>query len=665
MVRLGGGAFARYIAFVKATSTVVYEPADALDRLRAAHPCIITFWHGQFMMIPAFSPPDIDVRVMVARHGDAELIGEVVARHGMELIRGAGAGTRRRDRGGAAALRAALDSLEDGWSVSMTAEVPPGPARQAGPGIVTLSRLSSRPIVPVAVASSRFRAFDTWSRLTINMPYSRIGVVVGDPIYVEATAGEPEREAARRAVQQELDRVTRRAYLLAGGDLERASPASLDPAAPPEPLTRAFKLYRVATRLLTPAAPALLAFRARQGKEDPARRRERLGHPSRPRPDGELIWVHAASVGETNAVLPLIARIQAERRGLAILLTTGTTTSAAVAAARLPEGVIHQYVPLDAPAVIRRFLDHWRPSLVVLTESEIWPNTLVEAAERAIPVVIVNARMSQRSYQRWRRNRRSARALFGRLRLVLAQNEPLLRRFRELGARDVRDVGNLKIDSPPLPVDEARLTALRNAMAGRPVLLAASTHAGEEEIVLEAHRLLSARIAGLITIIAPRHPDRGDDVMALVAHARLACRRRSTGELPCADTEVYVADTIGELGAFYSLAQVALIGGSLIDRGGQNPIEAVRFGTVVLTGPSVGNFADAYGELTRRGGAVVVGTAAELAEVAGTLFGAPDELERRRAAGSAALARLAGSLERTCAALLELMPRAAEVERAD
>jgi len=664
LVRFGGNVLARYIAFVKRSSVITYEPADAMERLREAHPCIITFWHGQFMMIPAFSPPGMDVRVMVARHGDAELIGDIVARHGMELIRGAGAGTRKRDRGGAAALRAAMDSLEEGWSVSMTAEVPPGPARKAGPGIVTLARLSGRPIVPVAVASSRFRAFDTWSRLTVNMPYSRIGVVVGEPIYVDASAGEAEREAARVAVERELSRVTTRAYAIAGGDLAKASPPSNDPTAPPAKVTRGLKVYRAATRLLTPAAPALLALRARQGKEDAARRPERQGIASKARPAGDLVWIHAASVGETNAVLPLIARLMARRSGLSVLLTTGTVTSAVIAVERLPAGAIHQYVPLDAPSVINRFLDHWQPNLIVLTESEIWPNTIIEAAERSIPIAVVNARVSQRSFQRWRRSRKTARALFGRLRLVLAQNEALLRRFRELGARDVRDVGNLKIDAPPLPVDRAQLEGLQAAIGKRPVLLAASTHDGEERILFTAHRILAERLSGLLTIIAPRHPERGASVVELATAQGLSVARRSSGALPGPTDDVYVADTIGELGLFYSVAPVAFIGGSLIDRGGQNPIEAVRFGTVVLTGPSIRNFEDAYGELLRRDGAVTVKDADALADVAGRLLGDSAELGRRRGAAASGLDRLAGALERTSDALLDLMPVAREVERA-
>ncbi len=423
-------------------------------------------------------------------------------------------------------------------------------------------------------------------------------------------------------------------------------------------------MYRAGTRIFAPTANLLLSYRTRQGKEDSSRRGERLGVANTPRPSGQLIWIHAASVGETNAVLPLIGRLMARRPGLRLLLTTGTKTSAAVAAERLPQGVIHQYVPLDIPQVVQRFLDHWKPSLIVLTESEIWPNTIMEASDRKIPVAIVNARLSQRSHLRWRRSRRAARALFSRLRLVLAQSELLQRRFRELGARDTRNYGNLKIDSPPLPIDAGRRGALQSAVAGRPVFLAASTHDREEQAVIEAHRLLAAHIPNLLTIIAPRHPERGAEVVRLAQGAGLVVAQRSNGGLPGPNTELYVADTIGELGILYSITPVAFVGGSLIDRGGQNPIEAVRLGAVVLTGPSTRNFSDAYGELVRRDGATVVATSEAMADVARQLLQNPEELLRRQQAAAAALERLTGALEKTAETLLELVPELKEIESA-
>ena len=309
------------------------------------------------------------------------------------------------------------------------------------------------------------------------------------------------------------------------------------------------------------------------------------------------------------------------------------------------------------PNTCRSFLDHWRPDLGVFAESEIWPNLILESAERAIPLALVNARMTKRSYRRWRANRGIARPLFGRFSVVLAQNETLARRFKSLGAASAVAAGNLKIDTPPPPVDAAELERLEAAVGGRPLLVAACTHEGEEAIVAEAHRRLRERLPGLLTIIAPRHPERGAGHRRAAASGRASTvARRALGALPDAACDVYVADTIGELGMLYKLAPVAFIGGSLVDRGGHNPIEAVRHSAVVLTGPHWHNFADTYGALIGQRAVGVVHSAAELADAAARLIGDAGERGGMRARAEAALAGLSGALPRTVAALLRYLP---------
>jgi 3-deoxy-D-manno-octulosonic-acid transferase len=370
--------------------------------------------------------------------------------------------------------------------------------------------------------------------------------------------------------------------------------------------------------------------------------------------------VHAASVGETNAVLPLLTRLRAARRGLSILLTTGTRTSASVAAERLPSGAMHQFVPLDVPAFVTRFLDHWRPDLAIFTESEIWPNLVTQTAARETPLVLVNARMSRRSYQRWRRRPGMAGALFGCFDLVLTQNQKFARWFAELGAARVEVAGNLKVDAPPPPVDEAERALLARAIGTRAVLVAASTHDGEEQMLATAHQQLRQVMPDLLTILAPRHPERGEAVAALMTRFGLRTVQRSRGALPFPETDIYIADTLGELGTLYSLAPVAFVGGSLVDKGGQNPIEAVRHGAVVLTGTYWHNFKDAYATLLRSGAALEVRSGAELASVAGRILADPAELARMRSRASQALSSLSGALERTLDAVMPLLPRARE-----
>ena len=650
-----GRTLGGYIAWVDRTSRVVSEPEDAQAALRAPHPAIVATWHGQFMMLVTQWPKELRVGAMVARHGDAELIGKALGRYNVELIRGAGAGNRKRDRGGAQALRAAVKALQSDLSFVMTADVPPGPARRCGEGIILLARLSGRPILPVAAASSRYHALKTWSRMTINMPYSTMGYVVGSPIFVPADADAQLMETKRLEVEASLNAATKRAYDLAGADPAKATPATAGGAGADRGRLK-LAAYRSVTSLMRPLAPLLLGIRERQGKEDAKRRDERLGRATAARPQGTLIWLHAASVGETNAVLPLINRLAHDRPELSFLLTTGTVTSAGLAAQRLPARAIHQYVPLDAPEYVRAFLDHWQPNLAIFTESEIWPNLVLETGKRNIPLALVNGRISPRSYKRWRQNGGFSRPLFSSFDLIMAQNERLAERFGELGARHVIAAGNLKIDSPPPPADALEVQRLTAALGGRPVMVAASTHEGEEVLIAEAHRRLAREVEGFCTIIAPRHPERGTGIAEWLKGQGMSTVQRSTGALPTARSDIYVADTIGELGTLYALSPVSFIGGSLIEHGGQNPIEAIRHGSAVLTGPHWHNFKDAYDTLLRHKGAIEVRSADELAVQVARLIGDEAQLKQMNISADAALRVMGGALEKTLTALEGLVP---------
>lgn len=417
--------------------------------------------------------------------------------------------------------------------------------------------------------------------------------------------------------------------------------------------------WRSAGRLASPFVSLFLAARERAGKEDPARRGERRGHPGLARPAGRLVWVHAASVGETISVIGLVERIVAT--GTRVLLTSGTVTSAAIAAQRLPAGAIHQYVPVDLTPWIGRFLDHWRPDAAFFVESEIWPATIAELADRGIPQILVNGRLSARSARRWARFGGLPRALFGRLALVLAQSPGDGERFRALGAPRVEVPGNLKFDGAPLGVDAAELARLAAAIAGRPAWVAASTHPGEEEQVAEAHRAARDRLPGLLAVSAPRHPGRSDAVRAVYEAAGLAVATRSRGETPSAETDVYLADTIGEMGLVYRLAPLAYVGGSLVPHGGQNPIEPARLGAAVIHGPHVRNFAELYGELDASGGARRVEDAAGLAEAIVALSAGEDARAAMLAAAGHVVERSTGALDRTVAALMPWIAPTEEV----
>jgi 3-deoxy-D-manno-octulosonic-acid transferase len=413
------------------------------------------------------------------------------------------------------------------------------------------------------------------------------------------------------------------------------------------PLT--LRTYRRLAAAATPLAPLLLARRLKRGKEHPERIAERRGEAAVARPAGPLIWAHGASVGEMLAVMPLVECLRA--RNFNVLVTSGTVTSARLAELRLPAGAIHQFVPIDAPRFITRFLDHWRPNLTLLAESDLWPNLIMSCAERSVPLILVNGRLSEHSYARWRLLPATIATLLTRFDLCLAQSEGDAERYADLGAPRVSMTGNLKLDVPAPPVDEHKLAAMQAAIGRRPIVVAASTHAGEEALIIEAHRRLRASFRGLITIIAPRHPERGPGIVDIASVAGLSAVLRSRGHLPDRATEIYVADTIGELGTIYRLSPIVFMGGSLVRRGGQNPIEAAKLGAAILHGPHVNNFTEIYSALDEAHGAEEINDVNKLT----VRFGAwLTDAKARRAVSDAAretVDMLGGALERTLAAL--------------
>lgn len=405
-------------------------------------------------------------------------------------------------------------------------------------------------------------------------------------------------------------------------------------------------LYRLLTTAAGPAIDRLLARRLKRGKEHPVRLPERRGVPGAARPPGPLVWVHGASVGEALSVLPLIERLLAARPGLHVLLTTGTVTSAALMAERLPPRAVHQFVPVDRPAWVRRFLDHWRPDLALWMESEFWPNLLLETQRRGVPTVLVNGRISERSFAAWQRLPSLIAKLLKGFTLVLGQTEGDRARLEALGAPQTAFLGNIKFSAPPLPAADDALDALRAAAGPRPLWLAASTHAGEEAIAWQVHRRAAVAHHGLLTVIVPRHPERGPAIAVELEAAGARVARRSSGRLPDTATDVYVADTLGEMGLFYRLARVVFVGKSLCGGGGQNPLEPARLGCAVLLGPRTENFADIAGRMVAAGAARRVADAGELAEVVSGLLGAATEREALGQAAATFAGAEAGALDR-------------------
>lgn len=407
--------------------------------------------------------------------------------------------------------------------------------------------------------------------------------------------------------------------------------------------------------LAAPVLNRLLRRRLRQGKEDPSRLDERRGIASRPRPDGPVIWLHAASVGESQSALALVDRLTEDYPDVSVLVTTGTVTSAQLMETRLPNRSFHQFAPMDCPGWVDRFFEHWRPDAALWMESELWPNLLTAVRRRGIPAALINGRLSPRSFARWRRAPGFARTLLGCFDLILAQSDEQAGWFRTLGPASVECVGNLKFSALPLMADDADLSALRAAVADRTVWLAASTHEGEEAIAADVHETLHAAHPSLLTLIAPRHPARADEIVTLLHDRGLRVARRSHGKLPATDDDIYLADTMGELGLFYRLAPVAMIGGSFGDVGGHNLMEPAQLGCAILHGPDMKKTVAVADEMARTGGAIQCADAAALAGAVEELL---QDTERRTALAAAAKSvadKHTGVIDRVCGRLVPFL----------
>lgn len=405
-------------------------------------------------------------------------------------------------------------------------------------------------------------------------------------------------------------------------------------------------LYRFLTDLTAPGISLYLRLRRARGKEDSVRFPERLGRPSLSRPEGPLVWCHAASVGESLSVLCLLETIRKTYPAWSVLITTGTVTSARLLAGRLPRGAFHQYLPVDRWPYVMRFLDHWRPDLALWVESELWPNTLAALHERCIPAVLLNGRISEKSLRRWRLMEGWAKNILRSFTLVLAQSEAERDRFRTLGATDVRYLGNLKFAATPLPCDELELDRLRTQTGTRPVWMMASTHPGEEEIAMAIHAHLRGKWPDLLTIVVPRHAVRGNAIMKQISRVGLRGAQRSRQKNIQPAAEIYLADTMGELGLFYRLAPVICIGGTFT-WGGHNPIEPAQLGCAVLFGPNMTNFAAIAEDMLAHRAAFQVHSPNELAVRLEQLLAAPDEMFAMANAGRVFVDQRSGVLHDT------------------
>ena len=407
------------------------------------------------------------------------------------------------------------------------------------------------------------------------------------------------------------------------------------------------KSYKLISQIMLPLIFLLLNYRIKSGKEDYARKGERIGLAGQVKPHGKLIWIHAASVGESLSALPLIEKLMSEVPNLNILITTVTRTSGHLLLERLPEGAIHQYAPLDNIRFVNRFLSHWKPDIALWIESELWPNLVLETHNKNIPMVLVNARITNRSIDNWKKLPLLSKPMINSFRFILSQSKSDQKRFQLLGAERVYNVGNIKFDSLPIPADDADYSELKTIIGLRPVWIAASTHYSEEKVIAHAHRKLRDSHPGLLTIICPRHPIRGNDIERELTELGLEVCSRTGPKIISEKTDIYLADTLGEMGLFYRLADIAFIGGSLSKNFGHNPVEAAKLNCALISGYDMRNFEDAVNYLTSKHALTQIRNEEELTTIVDQWLSDPTSLKNAKDAAIKGAEDLSGALEKT------------------
>mgnify|MGYP001191303601 FL=1 len=531
---------------------------------------IIAFWHELLPLAPALwwwalpQNPALHLNVLISRNRDGRFIADIVGGWGIRSI--AGSSDRKgKNKGGMAAYREMLRLLRGGQLVSITPDGPQGPRHTVKGGVLRLARQSGEQIVPMGMICAGFR-LKTWDRMVFPLPFGR-GIYIADaPLDVSDMVEDEASETLRKTLIDVADQAVRR---------RRRTFADMS--------------WGVLTELAAPVLTFTNRRRVRRGKEIEERVRERMGFSSVTRPHGRVIWIHAASVGETLSVVPLIEECL-KQSDASVLITTGTVTSSEIVARRFNTSrVIHQFVPLDVGRWVGRFLDVWLPECLVLTESEIWPGLVLSCQERGIPVAVVNGRLSERAAKGWSRLPGVARTVFGRLAWITARSMEDEERFRAMGATDVFCAGDLKMSSPALEINEELRQRIEHSVGSRPVLLAASTHEGEESLLAEAADILRHEFPDFLLVIVPRHPHRGAGIARQIGNAP----RLSENQYPQMSDPVWVADTLGDLGTLFSVFHLVFVGNSLMlegSGGGHNPFEPAKSGCAVVTGPRMQNF---------------------------------------------------------------------------
>ena len=627
--KAGVWSLRQYLGFALKTTRWTFrvnEQAWPLLTSQNGQTAVVAFWHEVLPLTPVLwwwaepQNPHIRLRVLISRNRDGRMIADVVAPWRIWSIAGS-SDSKGKNKGGAAALRRMRASLRNATLVAITPDGPRGPRRQAQQGTLALAKLAGKPIVLVGATCTGIR-LKTWDQMIFPLPFGRGTMACAPPI--DMRRHNQEESSGSETFTQQLEHALDNMMRLAQQPSSMSSPAgythervALNPLS-----LMPSRVWQAAATVLSPALPFFLRWRQTKGKEIPSRVREKMGFPSHSRGTANLVWFHAASVGETVSILPLVSACLTQKSDFQVLVTTGTVTAARLLAQRLAHSrVVHQFMPLDVPRWGKRFLDYWQPKAAVFTESELWPNMLGLCHTRNIPVMLVNGRMSASSFKGWRRMGRVARRMLERFAWVSARSDEDAQRLQQLGATKLLETGDLKTAAPPLPVDEAELARLKERLAGRRIFAAVSTHQGEEQQIAQAAKLIRRDYPDVLVLVIPRHPERGADLSVMLGYVP----RRGAGQMPTEDDLLWVCDTLGELGLFFRLASCVFIGNSLPGvlggGGGHNPFEPARLGCAIASGPLVQNFTDAFQHMAA--GITIVNNAQELAAWVRDMFANP------------------------------------------
>ena len=355
-----------------------------------------------------------------------------------------------------------------------------------------------------------------------------------------------------------------------------------------------FFIYRILINLIILVSPLIVLIRLIKNKEDKTRFKEKFCFFTKKRGNGNLIWFHGSSVGEILSVIPLIEKLEKNKTINKILITSSTLSSSKILSKFKLKKTIHQFFPIDSNGLTKKFLNYWKPSIAIFIESEIWPNMLVNIKKNSVPLVLLNARITKKSYNKWRMIPSTANMIFKNFDICLSQNKETKKYLKYLGAKKIKFIGNLKFSESKSQKNNNFDNKLTKIFKSKKIWCAASTHDNEEKICALAHKNLKNKYKDILTIIIPRHIQRADSIIKEIEYLDLNIQKRSQNSNINKNTDIYLVDTYGETKSFYKICNTVFLGGSHINRGGQNPLEPARFGCKILHGPYVQNFTEVY-----------------------------------------------------------------------